>query len=331
MRQPAYRRTAYWTRERVIEGLIKFFRVYKITPTSTEAYHPYTKNQGKGNQGVDREFPSFYAVLKHFRSFRAAWEAAGIKQNRHWEPWTWEEDWFITNFAGIITRNQIAAYIDRNPDAVHRRLYDIGVNTRTAHGWSVHRLSQHTGLGDWIIRAYMERGELPYLKTHKYFYVDPADCLIMNEIDWDNVSQELADAIRKSLAYRMVSILSGKDWRANREHKTAYGLSRNKKKQQWDKQVQPERPDLQIGEIVKSTRSIPFRPGFRKKQGIVKSIYYSLGGLSTKPIKTNPFPEPGWRATVEYKSKSKAGSAHGPRVSIPVEFLVRDRQSPELS
>src|SRR5262249_1860129 len=116
MRQAAYRRTAYWTRERVNEGLIKFYRVYKVTPTSTETYHQYTKNQGKGNQGVDREFPSFYAVLKFFRTFRQAWTAAGVEVDRSNEEWSWQDDWFIANYAGIITRREIAAYIGRTPD-----------------------------------------------------------------------------------------------------------------------------------------------------------------------------------------------------------------------
>src|SRR5262245_13204029 len=99
-------REIWWTKARVIEGMLRFYRDHKFAPTSTEEWHRLAK--GSGNRsGVGNPYPSFNVVLKYYPSFRQAWTAAGVEVNRDWEPWTSEEDRFIVEGAGILTRDEL--------------------------------------------------------------------------------------------------------------------------------------------------------------------------------------------------------------------------------
>lgn len=177
-------RENWWTKARVIEGMRRFYRDHKIAPTSTRHWHELTKGTGESCTGVGNPYPSFYGVLKYFSSFRAAWTAVGVKVNRSDETWMPAEEQFLREGCGILTRKELAEALDRTPEAVHRRLYDLGINTRTARGWTFHRVMRVTGLPDYILRRYANRGELPYFRGCQCMYLDPADLLIVAEIDW---------------------------------------------------------------------------------------------------------------------------------------------------
>lgn len=214
----ATHRERWWTRARVLEGLKRFYRDFGFAPTSIAAYQERQQFTGASNTGVGNPYPSSYGVLKYFQSFRQAWAAVGLKTDRAWETWSPEEDWFLTEGAGIFSRQELAEALDRSPNAVHRRLYDLGIHSYQARGWTFHRVMQVTGLPGHIIRKYADCGELPYLRGSKCLYVDPADLLVIEEIDWGRPPEELAAAVRRSLMARAVNILSGRDWRAGQPY-----------------------------------------------------------------------------------------------------------------
>ncbi|MCI0524316.1 MAG: hypothetical protein L0Y75_03550 [Acidobacteria bacterium] len=131
MRHTSYRKQ-WWTWERVLEGLRRFYRDFGFAPTATAEYQTRQQFTGKSNTGVGNPYPSSYGVLKYFSTFREAWTAAGIETDRAWEAWTPEEDWFLAEGAGVFSRKELAEALGRSPNAVHRRLYDLGVHTYKA-------------------------------------------------------------------------------------------------------------------------------------------------------------------------------------------------------
>jgi hypothetical protein len=80
-------------------------------------------------------------VLRYFATFRAAWAAAGVEVGRSEEAWTALEDWYLREGAGLISRAELARDLRRTPDAVHRRLYDLGLHSYQRWGWTLHRSS----------------------------------------------------------------------------------------------------------------------------------------------------------------------------------------------
>ena len=229
MRQATCRKR-WWTRERVLEGLRRFFRDFGFAPTSIAAYQERQQFTGVSNTGVGNPYPSSYGVLKYFKTFRQAWSAVGIKTDRAWEAWSPEEDWFLAEGAGIFSRQELAAALDRTPNSVHRRLYDLGVHSYQARGWTFHRVRQVTNVPEHIIRRYADRGELPYLRGSKCLYVDPADLLMIKEIDWEHAPEELAEVVRRSLMARAVKILSGENWRVGRPYQPHPTRSANRRR-----------------------------------------------------------------------------------------------------
>lgn len=209
MRHTSYRKI-WWTRARVLEGLRRFYRDFGCAPTATVAYRQLQQFTGKSLTGVGNPYPSSYGVLKYFRSFKEAWAAVGIVTNRAGEAWRPEEDWLLREGAGIFSRQELAEMLERTPGAVHRRLYDLGLHTYRARGWTLHRVTRVTGVSTHILKRYMKRGTLPYLRGAKCMYVDPADLLAIAEMDWTQPPQELAEAVRHSLMARLVKVLSSR-------------------------------------------------------------------------------------------------------------------------
>ena len=68
-------------------------------------------------------------MLRHFPDFRRAWAAAGVAVAPGDAPWSADEDWYLAEAAGLFTRAAIATHLGRSPDAVHRRLYALGLHT----------------------------------------------------------------------------------------------------------------------------------------------------------------------------------------------------------
>lgn len=312
------RRAAYWSRERVIASLQSFARSYGYTPTSSDAWSEATKGTQVRGNAPGNPFPSFATVLRHFPSFRAAWTAGDVPVNRGDEPWARDEEWFISEACGLISRDEMAAYLDRTPNAVHRRLYDLGIDSRKARGWTVHRAMVATGVADHVIRQYIERGELPYLRGVACAFIDPADLLVVREIDWDCISEELEAAIRRSLMARLVTVISGGDWRAASPYKAEVArVTTRRWNNSTNRQQTMESPPyrLKIGEWVQLTVAHPLRPGLRKRQARVKSVYFSR----TRQVQNGLREGLGacWVARVEYTGDGL------PRVNatIPLVYL----------
>lgn len=226
------RRAPYWSESRLLDALRRFAREYGEIVTSSERYCELTKHLPRTTSGR-HAYPSANTILRHFASFRAAWQACGVSTPRcvpnASEAWTPEEDWYLTEACGIYSRKEIAAYLQRTENAVHRRLYDLGVDTREARGWSVFRLSRVTGISEVVIRTYQDRGELPYFKGTTSHFMDPADFLCIQQIDWDHAPPELERAVRQSLMIRLACLIKGQDWRRGRIYQVHRKRSTNRK------------------------------------------------------------------------------------------------------
>jgi hypothetical protein len=151
----------------VLDGLRRFYRDFGFAPTATAEYQKSQQFTGASITGVGNPYPSSYGVLKYFGTFREAWTAAGIVVDRAWEAWAPEEDWFLTEGAGVFSRKELAEALNRSANAVHRRLYDLGVHSYKARGWTLHRVMRATQIPDHVVRKYADRGELPYFRGSK--------------------------------------------------------------------------------------------------------------------------------------------------------------------
>jgi hypothetical protein len=298
MRHTKYREQ-WWTRQRVLDGLRRFHRDFGIAPTSILAYQEHQQFTGKSNTGVGNPYPSSYGVLKYFSSFREAWAAVGIKTDRAWETWTPEEDWFLTEGAGILSRKELAEALERSPNAVHRRLYDLGVHTYKARGWTLHRVMRITQVPDHILRKYADRGDLPYLRGSKCIYVDPADLLVVEEIDWEHPPIELAEAVRHSLMTRLVKILRGQDWRAGCSYQPHPKRTTSRR---WSRRIKssiPKPVEIIAGDWVEVRRKVPSRPDLTGQIGYVHVVYQSDN--KQKASSARSAAEACWLARVEFK------------------------------
>lgn len=318
-------REIWWTKARVIEGMRRFYRDHKFAPTSTEEWHRLTKGTGGDRSGAGNPYPSFYGVLKYFRSFREAWTVAGIHVNRDWEPWTPEEDQFVAQGAGILTRDELAEALDRTSNAVRRRLYDMGINTRNARGWTFHRVMRITGCPDYILRRYANRGELPYFRGTRLIYLDPADLLVVKEIDWDDPPPELAEAVRRSLMARLVKTLQRQDWRAGRLYQPHKVNLTDKKHQKRNPPPATPKPNaIDAGDWVKlakgAWKKIPNASGIKKRAGLVHTVYWSAYGSQSNHRRGKS--EGGaWVARVEFKGSRARNLPRLNRI-LPLEALT---------
>ncbi len=304
MRHTRYRKE-WWTRERVLEGLRRFYRDFEFAPTSTEEYQKRAQFTGASNSGVGNPYPSSYGVLKYFSSFREAWAEAGVKMDRAYEAWSPEEDWFLTEGAGVFSRKELAEALDRTPNAVHRRLYDLGVHSYKARGWTLHRVMRVTQVPDHVVRKYVDGGDLPYFRGSKCIYVDPADLLVVKEIDWKHPPEELAEAVRRSLMARLVAVLSGKDWRAGRPYQPH---SKRTTGRRWGRRAKSSAPkpiEINAGDWIQVTHEVPSRQGINGRIGLVHVVYWS--GNKQKAGSAREAAEACWLARVEFKKLRGAG------------------------
>ena len=209
MRRPYYR-PAWWTRERVITGLLRFWRERGTAPTSYTEWRLATACRGKA---MRRRYPSATGIAQFWPNMRAAWVAVGVLIDRSHLPWTELEDWYLREAAGIILRAEIARDLRRSPQAIHRRLFDLGLNSYQIHGWALHRIERAARLPMGYLKSRMCRGKLtiPARRGSKSWIVDPADLVDLRAIDWTRVSFELEAATRRSLARRLVCVLARRE------------------------------------------------------------------------------------------------------------------------
>jgi len=208
-RHTPYRRQPYWTRERVVEGLRRFWRDQGRVVTDTSEWHGLTK--GTGYQAT-RPYPSTYAVLKHWSTMREAWMAAGVLVDRSHEEWSELEDWYAREAAGILPLDEIGRDLRRSGAAVKRRLYDMGIVCRCRPDlWSISRLQRMAGpVVAAAVRSAIRRGQLPTVYGSQCIYLDPADLPLVHEIRWEATPDELEQAIRRALVARIAGILEAR-------------------------------------------------------------------------------------------------------------------------
>src|SRR5579859_5086149 len=212
-------RRAWWTRARVLVGLAAFHAATGQAPTTSRYWAALVRSPGA--PGRQRwHYPSEYAVLRHFPSFRVAWSAAGIQlDDEHWAPWTTDDDWYLATHLGVQPTAGIAATLRRGEAAVRTRARKLGLRVGDAWGWPLLRVARTAGISEYLLRAYVERGELAVFKGAKHVYLDPGDLPAVREIDWQHVPAQLESAVFQSLRWRLVQILAGQDWRAIRPHR----------------------------------------------------------------------------------------------------------------
>jgi hypothetical protein len=300
--RPITRATTFWTRERVMNGLFLFYKQYGVAPTNTHEYHKMVKGTGIE---ANRIFPSFYGVLRYFATFREAWTAIGVVVNRSHEEWSELEEWYLREAAGILSRNQIALDLRRSADAVHRRLYDLNLNTRNHWGWTLNRASQALKIDNTKLRAHIKRGDLPCFLGNWFIYIDPGDLVGLAGIDWRRASGEIKEAAKKSLIERIVKIVAGVDWRAGR----IYQVQPNFKHRPSVQTTGPKPKYLKRGNVVEVIATFASRPISIGRRGRVLSVQHSRNC---------------WRARVEFEKEKPHGSNRRRVVySIPLVALKK--------
>jgi hypothetical protein len=123
------RRRKWWTRERVIEGLLRFYRDFGVAVTDGAVWHRMIKFTG-ANRGIGNPYPGRMTVMRHFKSFCEAWAAAGIPVIRKRKEWSPEDDRFLAAANGVLSRQQIATCLGRTRVSVNSRCRKRGIYIR---------------------------------------------------------------------------------------------------------------------------------------------------------------------------------------------------------
>jgi hypothetical protein len=199
-------RRTWWTRERVLAGLVAFHRATGQAPTTSRGWSGQIQRLGL----LQPRVPSTYAVLRHFPNFRAAWTAAGVQLcDARWAPWTVEQDRYILTQLGVQPTIAIAESLGRGEAAIRARARKLGLRVGTARGWPLQRAARTAGVSEYVLRAYIKRGELPAFKGAKHLYVDPTDLRVVREIDWQHPPANLESARTAVPQHRrMLDVLS---------------------------------------------------------------------------------------------------------------------------
>ena len=116
-------RELYWTKERCVEAL----RAYR---RSTSGPLPTSRKAYRGLQGMG--LPEDRRILDYWPSFVAAWRASGANKSRIPVPprWTPEESAYLLEHVGDEAVCEIARHLGRPPEAVGRRLRQMGIHDR---------------------------------------------------------------------------------------------------------------------------------------------------------------------------------------------------------
>jgi HNH endonuclease len=198
----------WWTRERVLAGLRRFYEATGQAPLASPAYRRLVRSRARSSR---RLYPSAYAILRHFPTLRAAWEMAGVQLgHRRYAPWNPTEEWYVREALGLLPTTTIAADLARGEAAVRARARKLGRRVTDAWGWPLLRVVRAMGLTEHALRAYVTRGELPVLKGAKQVYLDPADLVVVTEIDWAHPPAPLEAAVLGALRRRLLRLLAGR-------------------------------------------------------------------------------------------------------------------------
>jgi len=137
--------------------------------------------------------------------------AAGVElAHARWAPWTADHDRYIVTNLGVQPTAAIAAALGRGEPAVRARARKLGMRVGNARGWPLQRVARIAHISEYLLRAYVRHGALPALKGAKHVYLDPADLLVVDEIDWQHPPMELETAALLCLRTRLLRLLSGR-------------------------------------------------------------------------------------------------------------------------
>jgi hypothetical protein len=100
--------------------------------------------------------------------------------------------------------------LGRGEAAVRARARKLGLRVGNARGWPLLRVARTAGVSEYLLRAYIRRGELPAGKGAKHIHVDLADVLVVKEMDWQHPPAELEAAALQSLRQRLVLLLANR-------------------------------------------------------------------------------------------------------------------------
>lgn len=73
------------------------------------------------------------------------------------------------------------------------------------------RAARIAGVSEYVLRAYVRRGELAVFKGAKHVYLDPADLRVVREIDWQHPPAELEAAALRSIRRRVIVLLTDRN------------------------------------------------------------------------------------------------------------------------
>ena len=341
------RNRKWWTRERVINGLHRFYKDFGFTPTSSADYQKYQQFTGKmigrtrSDRGYHQKYPSYSSIANYFGSMRQAWHAAGFDVDKSYEEWAEIEDWFVVESCGILPRREVARILKRTEAAVKRRLYDLGrITANERWGMSVNRAATLMNIGGTIINRYILHGILPVFRGNKNIYLNPADLVLIAEFDWSaaDVNPELENHVRRALIHRLAKILKYGTRRRNfeiykTETKKVY-LGRVKKTRQSPllKNTPVPPNDLQAGDWVKTAERC--RQIAAGRVGRVKNISFSAHKVRRKDGSRRAC----WMAFLEFpKLKQRTDAADRVHYSLPLDALLKadapenEKTEPDLS
>ena len=330
-RSNALRRKSFWTRERVLHGLRLFYEDFGYTPLASEAFQDKRAFTGRTPDGristlpYHQKYPSMYGVLKHFRSMREAWTAAGFVVDKGYEEWSEMEDWFVIESCGVLPRDQVAELLGRTVPAVKRRLYDLGRFTaHTRWGITVSRAAHMLGIYEDMIRRYINHGMIPVFRGYKLIYLNPADLLKIKEVDWNNIPADLEERIRKAVAQRIVKILKfGPTWRDHEVYKFTpkafTGRVVNHRTPALLKYEVPPKPvEINVGEWITTTQTVLGRKG---RIGKVLAVHYSPQTCGRR----DGTKRAAWVARIEFPRLRRSMSTNEKRISysLPLDTLEK--------
>jgi hypothetical protein len=165
------------------------------------------------------------------------------------------------------------------------------------------------------------------MRGSKCVYVDPADLLVVNEIDWRNPPPQLEEATRQAWRQRLVRVLAGQDWRIGRPFR-AHPIVRTGRR--WGPRLLrpgPKPEAISAGDRVVVIAPVPQRPQCLGRQGRVHLVFWSTNRQVRNSARSSANPQ--WMARVEFTSQRAC--SRGPRVTytLPLECLRVVTQLPE--
>jgi hypothetical protein len=156
--------------------------------------------------------------------------------------------------------------------------------------------------------------------------VDPADLVVVGEIDWQHPQAELEEAALRGWRERLVKVLAGHDWRLGRPFRTQPLVRTDRR---WGPRlIQPGNKPVEIeaGEWVEVVAPVERRPYCLGRLGRVHLVFWSVNRGKRNSARSTP--EPQWMALVEFASQH--GRSLGPRVTYTLPLTcLRARTVPD--